>query len=76
MELSLELFSAFNAANVEYGSFNSIYGPGLDLATGAVIGPAASFQRLRDASGAYDRNNQQVLGTGPLQAQIGARFHF
>ena len=76
MELSLELFNAFNTANVEYGSFNSIYGPGLDLATGAVIGPAASFQRLRDASGAFDRNNQQVYGTGPLQAQIGVRYHF
>ena len=76
MELSLELFNAFDADNVEYGSFNSIYGPGLDLATGAVIGPAASFQRLRDASGDYDRNNLQVFGTGPLRAQIGARLYF
>ncbi len=76
MELSLELFNAFDAANVEYGSFNSIYGPGLDLATGAVIGPAASFQRLRNASGGYDRNNLQIYGTGPLRAQIGARIYF
>ena len=76
MELSLELFNAFDIANVEYGSFNSIYGPGLDLASGAVIGPQASFQRLRDSGGAYDRNNQQVSGTGPLQAQLGLRFHF
>ena len=75
-ELSLELFNAFDIANVEYGRFNSIYGPGLDLSTGAVIGPRASFQRLRDADGAYDRNNQQVQGTGPLQAQVGLRFYF
>lgn len=76
LELSLELFNAFNAANVEYGRFNSIYGPGVDLSTGEVIGPAASFQRLRDEYGNYDRNNQQIFGTGPLQIQIGARYRF
>ncbi len=76
MELSLELFNAFDVANVEYGRFNSIYGPGLELSTGAVIGPLASFQRLRAAGGGYDRNNQQSYGTGPLQAQIGLRYHF
>ena len=76
IELSLELFNAFDIANVEYGPFNSIYGPGLDLSTGAVIAPLASFQRLRDASGVYDRNNRQIHGTGPLQAQVGLRIYF
>ena len=76
MELSLELFNAFNIGNVEYGPFNSIYGPGLDLSTGDVIAPLASFQRLRDASGGFDRNNRQIHGTGPLQAQVGLRVYF
>ena len=76
LELSVELFNAFNLDNVEYGRFNAIYGPGLDLATGEPIGPNPSFRRLRGAEGGYDRNNTQVLGVGPLQAQVGLRFFF
>ncbi len=72
LELSFELFYAFNLDNVEYGAFNAIYGPGVSLATG----PAPSFRRLRGEDGAYDRNNTQVFGIGPLQAQIGIRLHF
>ena len=76
LELSLELFNALNLDNVEYGAFNQIYGPGLDLATGTPIPPQDSFLRLRADDGSYDRNNTQVPGTGPLQAQIGLRFIF
>lgn len=76
MELSIELFNALNLDNVEYGRFNSIYGPGLDLATGEPLGPNPSFRRLRNADGSYDRNNLQVPGVGPLQLQVGVRFFF
>ena len=75
-EVSLELFNAFNVDNVEYGGFNRIYGPGLDLATGAPLGPNPSFRRLLGPDGSYDRNNTQVVGVGPLQVQLGLRFFF
>ncbi len=76
LEISVELFNALNFDNVEYGGFNRIYGPGLDLSTGAAIGPNPSFGRLRSGDGRYDRNNSQVFGTGPFQVQLGARFYF
>ena len=77
LELSFELFNALNLDNVEYGGFNTIYGPGLDLATGAPRAPRDSFLRLRSPGGrGYDRNNRQVTGVGPLQAQVGLRFRF
>ena len=76
VELSLEVFNALNIDNVEYSGFNTIYGPGLDLASGNSIGPNASFQRLRAEGGRYDRNNAQIRTVGPLQAQIGLRFFF
>lgn len=76
IELSVELFNALNIDNVEYGTFNRIYGPGLDLSTGAPSGPNLSFRRLRADDGSYDRNNAQVFGTGPFQVQLGVRFRF
>ena len=76
IELSVELFNALDFDNVEYGTFNRIYGPGLDLTSGAPAGPRPSFRRLRADDGTYDRNNAQVFGTGPLQVQLGVRFHF
>lgn len=76
VELSAELFNAFNLDNIEYGAFNQVYGPGLDLATGEQIGRWPSFLRLRAADGGYDRNNQQVFGIGPLQVQLGLRLFF
>ena len=76
VEASVELFNALNIDNVEFSGFNTIYGPGLDLSTGAAIGPHAAFQRLRSGSGEYDRNNAQVPGSGPLQVQFGLRFYF
>ncbi len=76
LEISLELFNALGLDNVEYGGFNRIYGPGLDLSTGVPVGPSPSFGRLRSSDGSYDRNNTQVLGTGPFQIQLGARLHF
>ena len=76
LEISVELFNALNFDNVEFGGFNRVYGPGLDLATGASTGPNPSFGRLRSSDGSYDRNNSQVYGTGPFQVQLGARFFF
>ena len=76
IELSLELFNALDFDNVEYGRFNRIYGPGLDLSTGAQVGPNPSFRRLRADDGTYDRNNAQVFGMGPFQVQVGVRFFF
>ena len=76
LELSVELFNALNFDNVEYGMFNRVYGPGLDLSTGSPIGPGPSFLRLRAEDGSYDRNNAQVFGTGPFQVQVGVRFYF
>ncbi len=76
LEVSVELFNALNLDNVELAGFNRIYGPGLDLATGTAIGPNPSFGRLRSRDGGYDRNNSQVLGTGPFQIQLGVRFYF
>ena len=76
LELSVEMFNAFDLDNVQFGRFNSIYGPGLDPATGSVIGPVPSFRRLRLADGSYDRRNEQVPGTGPMQVQVGMRLFF
>ena len=76
IELSLELFNALNFDNVEYGRFNRIYGPGLDLATGHsgraqrfVSSPHGGRRHLRP-------NNSQVFGMGPFQVQLGVRFFF
>ena len=71
LEISLELFNALGLDNVEYGGFNRIYGPGLDLSTGVPVGPSPSFGRLRSSDGNYDRNNTQVLGTGPFPDPAG-----
>ena len=76
VQLSAELFNAFNLANVEFAGFNAVFGPGLDLQTGDAVGPQPSFMRLRDEGGAYNRNNRQVPGVSPFQLQLGARFFF
>ena len=75
-EVSLELFNALNIDNVEYSGLNTIYGTGLDLTTGAALGPNPLFQRLRGDGGGYDRNNAQIAGTGPLQVQVAVRYFF
>ncbi len=75
-QLSVELFNVFDFDNVEYGGFNLLYGPGIDLETGAPAGPSPAWRRLRAEDGSYDRNNKQIPGVGPLQLQIGARFFF
>ena len=76
LEFSAEFFNIFNFHNVQYGGFNVVYGPGLDLSTGQPLDPNPSFQRLRDTDGNYDRNNSQISGTGPFRMQVGVRFHF
>ncbi|MDE0432784.1 MAG: hypothetical protein OXH92_02130 [Bryobacterales bacterium] len=76
LELWVELFNAFNLDNVDFGRYNAIHGPGLDLATGEPIGPNPSFQRFRGADGRYDCSYTQVLGVGPWQAPVGLRFFF
>ena len=75
-QFSAEVFNIFDFDNVEYGRFNRLYGPGLDLETGAPIGPSSSWRKLRAEDGGYDRNNTQIPGVGPLQVQIGLRFFF
>lgn len=75
-ELSFELSNAFNLDNVKFGAFNAIYGPRVNPETGELVGPIPSFRRLRHQEGAYVRNNTQVIGVGPLQAQVGLPFHF
>lgn len=74
LQFSTEVFNVFNFANVVYAGRNLNRGPGIDPATGAVLQPLLTFQRLRVPDGSYDPVNTQ-LG-GPLQAQIGLRFRF
>ena len=76
VQLSAELFNAFNLENVEFAGFNTTFGPGLDLETGELAGPQPRFMRLRTESGDYDRSNRQVPGVSPLQLQFGARLFF
>lgn len=74
--LSAELFNLFDTDNVEVGSANMVYGPGVVLQNGvpAQQGPRATFGQLTDASGNYLLNN--TLRTAPFQAQLGLRFQF
>ena len=76
LRFSAEIFNLFDLANVEYAGFNTVYGPGLDLSTGAVIGPQPTFMRLTDGAGEFDHNNRQIPGANPLQMQLGVRFEF
>ena len=79
LQLSVEMFNAFNFDNVIIGpadinNVNTIYGPGVDPATGAIVPPRATFMQLKRPDGLYDTNNSQ-LGT-PFQSQFGVRFIF
>ena len=74
LQFSCEMFNLFDAANVYYTGQDLNYGPGIDPATGAVVAPLATFQRLKLPNGDYDPTNNQ-LGT-PFQAQFGLRFIF
>lgn len=74
--LSLEVFNAFDADNVEVGSGNMTYGPGSIVQNGAVVAlaPPAAFGQTTDANGRYYDN--VTLRTSPRQAQVGLRFQF
>ena len=74
--LTLELFNLFDAANVEIGSANMVYGPGTVLQNGNLVGqaPPATFGQIKDANGNYLLNS--TLRTAPFQAQIGLRIQF
>jgi len=74
--ISLELFNLFNAANVEIGSANMVYGAGTTLQNGQLVTttPPANFGRITDANGNYLLNS--TLRTAPFQAQIGIRYQF
>jgi hypothetical protein len=74
--LSLELFNLFDAANVEVGSANMVYGPGTVLQNGTLVPqpPPATFGQIKDASGNYLLNS--TLRTAPFQAQLGLRIQF
>ena len=74
--VSLELFNLFNAANVEIGSANMVYGPGTIVQNGALVtqAPPANFGQIKDANGNYLLNS--TLRTAPFQAQFGLRLQF
>jgi hypothetical protein len=74
--VSLELFNLFNAANVEVGSANMVYGPGTVLQNGVLVSqaPPANFGQVKDANGNYLLNS--TLRTAPFQAQFGLRLQF
>jgi hypothetical protein len=74
--VSLELFNVLNAANVEIGSANMVYGAGTVVQNGALVNqaPPATFGQIKDANGHYLLNS--TLRTAPFQAQLGIRFQF
>jgi hypothetical protein len=74
--LSLELFNLLNAANVEVGSANMVFGPGTVLQNGVPVQqpPPANFGRIKDGDGKYLQNS--ALRTSPFQAQVGVRIQF
>jgi len=74
--LSLELFNLLNAANVEVGAANMVYGPGTVLQNGVPVtqAPPATFGQIKDANGNYLLNS--TLRTAPFQAQLGLRIQF
>jgi hypothetical protein len=74
--ISLELFNLLNAANIEVGSANMVYGPGVVLQNGAALvqAPPATFGLVKDANGGYLLNS--TLRSAPFQAQIGIRLQF
>jgi len=74
--LSLELFNLLNAANVEVGAANMVYGPGTVLQNGVPVtqAPPATFGQIKDGNGNYLLNS--TLRTAPFQAQLGLRIQF
>lgn len=74
LEFSCEMFNLFNIDNVVYSGNNTIYGLGVDPATGNRLAPPATWLRLRLPDGAYDPQNIQV--GNPFQAQLGFRLSF
>lgn len=85
ISLAADFFNLFNFANIVYvggtpSPFNTqdTYGLGVS-ATGAILSPNASFQRLRNAAncatnkGCYDVNNTPGA---PFAMQLGVRFQF
>jgi len=74
--VSLELFNLFNAANVEIGSANMVYGAGTIVQNGTLVtvAPPANFGQIKDANGNYLLNS--TLRTAPFQAQVGLRLQF
>ena len=74
--LSIEFFNLFNAANVEIGSANMVYGPGTVLRNGVLVSqaPPATFGQVKDANGNYLLNG--TLRSAPFQAQVGFRLQF
>ena len=81
----VDIFNLFNDDNVTYGSFNQIYGLGIDPKTGNAVPRNSTFQRPRNPAdclsatnpsgnpGCYDVNNSPGR---PIAAQVGVRFEF
>jgi hypothetical protein len=76
LQFSTEMFNLFDADNIAViaASTNTIYGPGIDPASGAEVPARATFLRKRLPDGSYDPVNTQQ-GT-PFQAQFGLRLIF
>ncbi len=76
LQLSFEFFNLFNFDNVEFSTgrgSNSVYGLGIDPATGQSVAIDSRFRRLRLDDGSFDKNN--IPGT-PFQMQVGVRLIF
>ena len=73
LQFSAEMFNIFNFTNASIGPNNTIYGLGVDPATGNSVAPPATFLRVKLADGRIDPNN--TVGT-PFQFQAGLRLEF
>ena len=73
LQFSVDLFNAFDNDNVIFAGNNLIYGPGINVTTGAAAPIDSRFKLLRNADGSYNTVN----GPGdPFQLQIGLKFVF
>jgi len=77
LQLSAEMFNLFNFDNLSIGGANTIYGLGIDPATGNTLPPqntaSAAFRRIRLDNGRVDPQNSTGV---PFQFQMGIRLVF
>ncbi|PYV18976.1 MAG: hypothetical protein DMG07_02810 [Acidobacteria bacterium] len=73
LQFSVDLFNAFDNDNVIFAGNNLIYGPGINVTTGAAAPIDSRFKLLRNADGSYNTVNSPG---DPFQLQIGLKFVF